>query len=320
MKKEGKMVKKCLFCGGEINYKKRKNKFCSRSCSTSFNNTKRKQLISEEIKQQMIYDYIHNNLIYDEIVDKYNVNFGIVRDILKGLSTSGQKIKRRNTHFKKHSDQTKKEMSEKKRKFLIDNPEKHNWKSNKKLISIPCEKLKEILKQNNISYIEEYQPLKDRFFCIDIAFPNIKLGLEVNGNQHYNKNGSLKEYYKLRKDLIEKDGWKLYDIHFSKIFDNNFINELIFELNNHSLQNVDLSFYIKDKKINKNKKQKYEDRIKLLKQKVENSNIDFSKYGWVKEVSNLLEISVNKGGWWIKKNMKNFYEEKCFKRNGGVST
>ena len=48
---------------------------------------------------------------------------------------------------------------------------------------------------------------------IDIAFPDIKLGIEINGNQHYNSDGTLKDYYQERHNLIEEAGWKLLEVH-----------------------------------------------------------------------------------------------------------
>ena len=55
-------------------------------------------------------------------------------------------------------------------------------------------------------------------FSIDIAFPDIKFGIEVNGNQHYNSDGTLKPYYKERHDLIEKSGWILLELHYSSCY------------------------------------------------------------------------------------------------------
>lgn len=50
-------------------------------------------------------------------------------------------------------------------------------------------------------------------------------------------------------------------------------------------------------------------------EKIKNSDIDFSKRGWVKKASDLTNIKQQKIGKWMKRYMKNFYEEKCFKRN-----
>ena len=49
-------------------------------------------------------------------------------------------------------------------------------------------------------------------------------------------------------------------------------------------------------------------------EKIINSNIDFSKEGWVKKVSKIIGISENKGSKWMKRNMTEFYVNYCWKR------
>lgn len=44
------------------------------------------------------------------------------------------------------------------------------------------------------------------------------------------------------------------------------------------------------------------------------SDIDFSKFGWVKELSELWHIASNKAGKYVKEHYPDFYKEKCFKR------
>ena len=58
----------------------------------------------------------------------------------------------------------------------------------------------------------------DRYFSIDIAFPDKKIGIEINGNQHYDSSGELKKYYRERHNLIEEKGWKLLEFHFKEIY------------------------------------------------------------------------------------------------------
>lgn len=48
------------------------------------------------------------------------------------------------------------------------------------------------------------------------------------------------------------------------------------------------------------------------------SNINFSKFGWVKLAAEIIEIKDQKVGSWMKRNMPDFYNEKCFKRNRRV--
>jgi len=49
--------------------------------------------------------------------------------------------------------------------------------------------------------------------------------------------------------------------------------------------------------------------------KVLESDIDFSKFGWVTKVSKVLNISPQKVNKWMKRYLPDFYENKCFKRN-----
>lgn len=45
------------------------------------------------------------------------------------------------------------------------------------------------------------------------------------------------------------------------------------------------------------------------------SNIDFSKFGWVSKVSELIGLRIQKVNGWMKRNMLDFYTDKCYKRN-----
>jgi very-short-patch-repair endonuclease len=128
---------------------------------------------------------------------------------------------------KPHSEETKLKISESRKLYLKENPDKHPWKNNKKFISAPCEIFKEYLRSRQIEFEEEYQALSDRFFSIDIAFPSLKIGIEINGEQHYNRDGTLKEYYRNRHDLIESYGWKLHEIHYSICYKKDEIERII---------------------------------------------------------------------------------------------
>lgn len=125
-----------------------------------------------------------------------------------------------------HTKETKNKLSKIRQNWIKLNPDKHYWRNNKKFVSKPCEYVKNILNNKNISFVEEFEPIKDRGFSIDIAFPNDKIGIEINGNQHYNRDGSLKEYYNNRHIIIEKEGWKLYEIPYMLVYNETFIDLL----------------------------------------------------------------------------------------------
>ena len=210
----------------------------------------------------------------------------------------------------------RKKVSEGRKKFLAENPDKHPWKSNSKFKSVPCETLKEYLRKRNISFVEEWQPLESRGFSIDIAFPDKKIGFEINGNQHYDSTGKLKPYYQERHDLIVSSGWKLIELHYSIAYKPELLDKL-FDFEN----NKDYSQY-ENVKINKKqkpeKKPNSSERAKLRWTKyidvVKNSDIDFSKFGWVNKVAVLLSLPSQKVNKWMKKYMLEFYTEHCFKK------
>ena len=224
----------------------------------------------------------------------------------------------------KHTEETKKIMSEKRKLFLKNNPDKHSWKKENRQISEPCEFLKRFLISKNIKFVDEWQPLKDRFFSIDIAFPDIKLGIEVNGNQHYDSEGNLLPYYQDRHDLIVANGWKLLEIHFAAVYNLENMEELL-----DIKEQPDYSEYFikKNERKSKNKLKKksllprgQKQRIKADKRWEEyiplviNSGIDFSKFGWVTKVSELLGITPQKVNKWMKRYLGDFYNTACFKR------
>lgn len=223
-----------------------------------------------------------------------------------------------------YKPETRLKISNSRKKYLLNNPDKHPWKKKDKFKSEPCERLKRHLTSKNIKFIEEWQPLEDRFFSIDIAFPDIKLGIEVNGNQHYDKDGSLKPYYQERHDLIEASGWKLIELHYSTCYNTDAIDSIL-----KIKEQPDYTEYFKQKEKQKVKLQtlprgqkikiKSDKKWEPFKQLVVDSEIDFSSFGWVKQVAKLLGIKHQKVNAWMKRYLPEFYELRCFKRKAGVS-
>ena len=105
------------------------------------------------------------------------------------------------------------------RKNYLKSNNLHRWhnKSNHHT-SWFCESVKKELKERNISFTEEFMPLKhiNRFFSLDVAIPELKIGFELNGRQHYSAEGGLLPYYQKRHDLIVENGWVLHEIKYSK--------------------------------------------------------------------------------------------------------
>lgn len=207
------------------------------------------------MENEMISLYL-SGLSARKICSKFNIGYVRLSRILRlnGVEMRGpsESIKLYyENNPRKHSEETKKLLSTIRKEWLKDNPDKHPWKSKEKFVSEPCENLKRILSESGIVFIEEYQPLQDRFYSIDIVLLNQKIGIEVNGNQHYNRNGELKKYYQERHDNITNDGWYLYEIHYSKCYDDIFIGNLIDSINNKILLEGDeLKFIMFEKSPN----------------------------------------------------------------------
>lgn len=138
-------------------------------------------------------------------------------------------------------------------RYLRENPEKHPWKQKNKKKSVPCELLKKILTKNELVFQPEYTPIEsDRFYSIDIAFIKNKIGIEVNGNQHYNKDGTLKKYYLDRNNHFKSLGWVIIEVQYLKVYNDKIINDLILYLKgfkDYSLDELDklMTAVIKEK-------------------------------------------------------------------------
>ena len=212
------------------------------------------------------------------------------------------------------TEETKRKISEKRKLYLKNNPDKHPWKRSDKFKSVPCEKLKQILKEKNINFVEEWQPVEDRYFSIDIAFPDIKLGIEINGNQHYNTDGSLKRYYQERHDIITEHGWRLIELHYSTCFDILLLDEILNlktqpDYTKYFEHKLKTQLKKKNELSNNSRKKLYEqsqlNRIDIIKN---TTYIDYSKFGWVKEVSILLNIKHQKVGKWMQRFCPEIYK------------
>ncbi|MDP2692812.1 MAG: hypothetical protein Q8O88_04200 [bacterium] len=183
-----------------------------------------------------------------QILEKYNISRGTLsraekRNIVKLVNHLPEELRQRRIKSLK--------------KYLRENKDKHVWKRNSKFKSVPCECFKNKLKENNINFIEEYSPLDDRAFSIDVAFPDKKIGIEINGNQHYNSDGTLKKYYQERYDLITNSGWKLYEYHYSMVYNDKIVAQIMCELKDKfELGNIDYTFYIKEQSIEVENKRK----------------------------------------------------------------
>ena len=129
---------------------------------------------------------------------------------------------------KKHSEETKKLLSEKRKAYLAANKDKHNWSRYSNKETVPERKFREFIERTDIKLKQYYiPPESDRFYEMDFAHPESKIAFEINGNQHYNSDGTLKDYYKERQQYFINLGWKITEIHYSLCFKEDVLSSLV---------------------------------------------------------------------------------------------
>lgn len=131
-----------------------------------------------------------------------------------------------------HTKESKLKISSKRKEYLEKSKKNHNWSLCHGRQSDPELKFQTVLEELRIEYCPEYTPEESkRFYRIDFAILNGKIGFEINGNQHYTDatRGKLKKYYLERQKYLESLGWTMINIHYSLAYDKNKILEILTE-------------------------------------------------------------------------------------------
>lgn len=136
------------------------------------------------------------------------------------------------TNSRKHTEETKKIISEKRKEYLRNNPDKLSWAGkNRKIESVPEANCRKVIEEMYIANIHQNynDPEWDRFFSIDFANIENKIGIEVNGAQHYNRDGTLAEYYQKKHDYLIEKGWKISEVLYTEFYNTDNIKKIINE-------------------------------------------------------------------------------------------
>lgn len=226
------------------------------------------------------------------------------------------------------SEQHKKSISEKLKKAHSEGKHPGWLNSNRKHKSYP-ERLFEST-ANDKGLFSKYDII-DQFpfhgYFFDFAIIDCKVDLEIDGVQHYRTQESI-DYDNKRDSFVMAKGWKVYRISAKELKDDpeKELNLLLEFLNSESSYRIysreDLKEYFnKDKRLYGNrkaymeaKKKKWEDANLKYVDMIKSSNIDFTKFGWVSEVSKIISQKPQKVNSWMKRMMPEFFEKNCFKR------
>lgn len=198
----------------------------------------------------------------------------------------------------------------------------NNWQDSKKYHnnSYPEKFFEKVIENefNDKNYTREYRVGP---YAIDFAWVDKKLAIEIDGKQHKYEENLIRD--KNKDNFLKKDDWKILRIEWKKLFNNtqkyikitkNFVDNCEFTTND--MINIYNEYNIvTDYKYLKNQLKTIKHKqIEKIKQDLKNSNIDFSQYGWVQEAAKVIDISPQKVTWWMRRNMYNFWVNKCFKR------
>ena len=167
-------------------------------------------------------------------------------------------------------------------------------------------------------------------YFLDFAIIDLKLDIEIDGQQHYRCNENIE--HDLKRDCYLKSlGWKVYRICWANVCKNSLQEkqELLTFIDNIDSKQ-DRHYNIKDfkthqekiqenrqKRFQENRQKRFQEKNKSIQEKIDiikNCNIDFSKLGWVDKISKNLNMRQQKISSWMKSYMPEFYENNCFKR------
>jgi very-short-patch-repair endonuclease len=193
-----------------------------------------------DIKWNDIQDFYDKNTLDDTLkffkISKSYFYKGVNLGFLKNRSRSDSvKLALSKLPKRKHSEETKKKISEIRKKFILENPDKAPYKLNhSSKESYPEKYFAELFEKENIK-IEKYYPVG--LYELDFCIPNKKIDIEINGSQHYYDDKIVKSDIR-RTKFLEENGWDVITIKWSDYqkldFDtkNSYIMELIKYINN----------------------------------------------------------------------------------------
>jgi very-short-patch-repair endonuclease len=284
--------------------------------------------LSKEIINAIRKDYLINLMSLNDLYKKYNdISSSMIRRVLNNMLRNHGDARKAASVTKpeklKHSDKTKEKIRIKRLKYMKENPDKTAWRS--KNMSYPEKVFNDQLKKLNLHkkylIVREFSMFP---YFIDFAFVNEKIAVEIDGSQHLISGAKERDLKK--ENLLKEKGWRIIRITANKIkndTENSMKKVLFFLDSDNKFEKVGLLEYeqykkdVLDKEIREKKKIKAkekQDKIDLIKQKLIESDIDFSKFGWVEKASKIIGITAQNVNRWMKRNMCDFYAEKCFKR------
>lgn len=172
----------------------------------------------ENINWEEIQSFYDNNKTWRDIKNNFNISNDIISKAKKmGLLVTRNKSEASIISLKnkprKLSEETKKRISESRKKYLLENPDKVPYKINhSRKESYPEKYFTELFKNEGIEVTKSfYIGIYELDFCI----LDKKIDIEVDGSQHY-LDKKIVESDKRRNKFLEDNGWNIIRINWSE--------------------------------------------------------------------------------------------------------
>lgn len=179
------------------------------------------------IKDEIVRLYVDELYSIVNLSEKYKIGKTKVIEIIgdnKRSRSEGSKIGNKKFPLK-HSEETKKIMSEKRLKWMKENPEKTAWRQSN--MSYPEKIFFEKIKQ--LKWDKKYLIVLEKSvypYFIDFAFENEKVAIEIDGPQHLQVDRLESDFKK--DNLLKENGWRVIRITAKKIISN--LDSVIIEI------------------------------------------------------------------------------------------
>lgn len=208
----------------------------------------------------------------------------------------------------KQSEETKAKISAARKKYIAEHPDQVPFKLNhSSQESYPEAYFRKWLKKYHLLEVQELQI--DRY-TLDFAWPDKKIYLEIDGNQH--KLDWMQEHDKIRTDYLNNLGWTCIgrvDWSWYKTLSNKEKHKYLDNLKNAIISSKFIEKFISKKELEEQKRQDlinagyvnclgrsapqklldniWQDRLN----QIINSNIDLTKYGWKEKVLAITKLT-----------------------------
>jgi very-short-patch-repair endonuclease len=201
--------------------------------------------------------------------------------------------------------------------------------------SYPERRFSKIL--DSFGYYEKFN-IREHFrfgkYTLDFAIIDLKIDIEIDGQQHF-RTQKLIEKDRERDLYLERNGWLVYRIAWLELLHirektindfNHWINDMDRKISRkYNINEVKYLIKMPEPKYGnredyiRGRREESDKKYKEIIVEAINSDIDFSKFGWVNRVSGITGIKSQKVHKWMKRVVPDFYEKECFKRRPSSS-